>query len=77
MIPEIGQIALTLALMTAIVQGIIPIWGAARQNPIWMRSATATSVLQCILIAVAFAALMRSFIAVSYTHLTLPTIYSV
>ena len=67
MIPEIGQIALTLALMTAIVQGIIPIWGAARQNPIWMRSAAATSVLQCILIAVAFAALMRSFMVSDFT----------
>tara|TARA_R110002051_G_scaffold146786_2_gene219546 strand:- start:18700 stop:20694 length:1995 start_codon:yes stop_codon:yes gene_type:complete len=67
MIPEIGQFALTLALMTAIVQGIIPIYGASRQNAMWMRSATATSVLQCILIAVAFAALMRSFIVSDFT----------
>uniref|UniRef100_UPI0040478EBA heme lyase CcmF/NrfE family subunit n=1 Tax=Yoonia sp. TaxID=2212373 RepID=UPI0040478EBA len=67
MIPEIGQIALTLALMTAVVQGVIPIWGAARQNALWMRSGTAASVLQCILIAVAFAALMRSFVVSDFT----------
>lgn len=69
MIPEIGQFALALALMTAIVQGIIPIFGAARHNPIWMRSAAATSVLQCLLIAVAFAALMRSFVVSDFTVL--------
>ncbi|MCO4846791.1 MAG: heme lyase CcmF/NrfE family subunit [Yoonia sp.] len=69
MIPEIGQFALTLALMTAVVQGILPIWGAARNNAVWMRSATSTAFLQCILIAIAFGALMRSFVVSDFTVL--------
>ena len=67
MIPEIGQFALTLALMTAVIQGILPIWGAARNNAVWMRSATPTAALQCILIAIAFGALMRSFVVSDFT----------
>jgi cytochrome c-type biogenesis protein CcmF len=67
MIPELGQFALTLALMTAVVQGILPILGASRNNSVWMRSATATATLQSILIAIAFAALMRSFIVSDFT----------
>lgn len=67
MIPEIGQFALTLALMTAVIQGILPIWGAARGNAVWMHSAVTTSVLQCALIFVAFAALMRSFVVSDFT----------
>lgn len=67
MIPEIGQFALTLALMTAVVQGILPIWGAARGNAVWMHSAVTTSSLQCFLIFIAFGALMRSFIVSDFT----------
>ncbi len=67
MIPELGQFALALALMTAVVQGTIPIWGAARNNSLWMRSASMTSVLQCLLVGLAFAALMRSFVVSDFT----------
>jgi cytochrome c-type biogenesis protein CcmF len=67
MIPEIGQFALTLALMTAVVQGILPIWGAARGNAVWMHSAVTTSSLQCFLIFIAFGALLRSFIVSDFT----------
>lgn len=67
MIPEIGQFALTLALLTAVVQSILPIWGASRNIALWMRSATSTAVLQFVLIAVAFGALMRSFIVSDFT----------
>jgi cytochrome c-type biogenesis protein CcmF len=69
MIPEIGHFALALALMTATAQGIIPIWGAAQNNGLWIRSATSTAILQLILIAIAFAALMQSFIASDFTVL--------
>ena len=67
MIPELGHFALTLALMTAVVQGILPIWGAARGNVVWMRSAISTASLQCVLIAIAFSALMRSFVVSDFT----------
>ena len=69
MIPEIGQFALTLALGLALVQSVLPMIGAARGNPTWMASATATSLGQCFLIAVAFFALMRSFIISDFTVL--------
>ena len=69
MIPEIGQFALTLAFGLALVQSVLPMIGAARGNPTWMASATATSLGQCFLIAVAFFALMRSFIVSDFTVL--------
>ena len=36
MIPEIGQLSLMLGLMLAIVQGVLPIVGAARGMQTWM-----------------------------------------
>ncbi|AXI47197.1 heme lyase NrfEFG subunit NrfE [Sulfitobacter sp. SK012] len=69
MIPELGQFALTLALITAVVQGVLPIWGASLNNALWMRSATSTASLQFVLIAIAFGALMRSFVVSDFTVL--------
>ncbi len=67
MIPELGQFALALALATALVQSVLPIWGAARGDAAWMRSGAATAPVQAALIAVAFAALMRSFVVSDFT----------
>ena len=36
MIAEIGHFAITLALIMALVQGIAPLVGAARDNAAWM-----------------------------------------
>jgi len=36
MIPELGQLALALALAVALVQGTVPLVGAARGNAAWM-----------------------------------------
>jgi len=36
MIPELGQLALALAFVLALVQGILPLAGAARGNAAWM-----------------------------------------
>ena len=36
MIPEIGHFALVLALAVAIVQGVVPLIGAARGDAAWM-----------------------------------------
>ncbi len=85
MIPELGQFALALALVTACVQSLLPIMGAARGQTLWMRSATASSVLQCVLLIFAFGALMRSYIVSDFTvlnvvqnsHSLKPMIYKV
>ena len=67
MIPEVGQFALALALAAAVVQSVLPIAGAARGEVAWMRSARATAFAQAALLAVAFAALMRSFVVSDFT----------
>ena len=85
MIPEIGQFALALALAAALVQSVLPIAGAARGDVTWMRSAAATALLQTGLLAVAFAALIRSFVVSDFTvvnvaensHSLKPLVYKV
>ena len=67
MTPEIGQFALTLALAVAIVQSILPIVGASTGRVLWMESAKTTAVLQVTLVAIAFGALMRSFVVSDFT----------
>ena len=67
MIPELGQFALSLALMAAVVQSILPILGASRGNVTWMASAQTTAVTQALLTAFAFGALMYSFIVSDFT----------
>ncbi|PTX55536.1 cytochrome c-type biogenesis protein CcmF [Litoreibacter ponti] len=69
MIPELGQFALSLALIAAIVQSVVPIWGASNGNVLWMRSARASSLVQFVLVAFAFGALMRSYIVSDFTVL--------
>jgi len=67
MIPELGNLALTLALSVAIVQSFLPMLGASRGNVLWMRSAQTSSILQLVLIFISFAALMRSFIVSDFS----------
>ncbi len=67
MIPEIGQFALALALVLALVQSVLPIVGAARGNKLWMQSAWATSLGLVLFVGTAFAALIRSFIVSDFT----------
>jgi cytochrome c-type biogenesis protein CcmF len=69
MIPELGQFAIAMALCAAVVQSILPIFGASRNNALWMRSANATALLQFLLIAFAFGVLMRSFVVSDFTVL--------
>ncbi|WP_298261806.1 heme lyase CcmF/NrfE family subunit [uncultured Litoreibacter sp.] len=85
MIPELGQFALSLALIAALVQSVLPMWGAARGNVLWMRSSQASALAQFLLIAFAFAALMRSYIVSDFTvenvinnsHSLQPMIYKI
>ena len=69
MIPELGQFALSLALMAALVQSVLPIIGAARGNQTWMLSAQTTAVVQAVLIAFAFGALMHAYVISDFTVL--------
>ena len=67
MTPEIGQFALILALAVAMVQSILPIVGASTGRVLWMESAKTTAALQVTLVAIAFGALMRSFVVSDFT----------
>jgi cytochrome c-type biogenesis protein CcmF len=62
MIPELGQIALLLALAIAMIQGTVPLVGAARGRHDWMALARPAAQAQFVLIAIAFAALTASFV---------------
>jgi cytochrome c-type biogenesis protein CcmF len=60
-IPELGQVALLLALAVALVQGSLPIIGAARGDRAWMALARPAAQTQCLLVVFAFAMLAYAF----------------
>jgi cytochrome c-type biogenesis protein CcmF len=62
MIPELGQIALILALMLAVTQATLPLIGAARGIPQLINLARPAAQAQFIFVAVAFCCLAYSFI---------------
>ncbi len=61
MIAELGNFALMVALIVAIVQSVVPMWGAWRRDAALMAIARPAAMLQFVLVAVAFAALAFSF----------------
>ena len=73
MIPEIGQIALILALMLAITQATLPLIGAARGIPQLIALARPTAQAQFIFVAVAFCCLAYSFISNDFSVLNVAT----
>jgi cytochrome c-type biogenesis protein CcmF len=56
-------------LALALVQSTIPLFGAARGNLLWMRSARSTAFGQVVFVGLAFAALMRAFVVSDFTVL--------
>ncbi|HNF60404.1 MAG TPA: heme lyase CcmF/NrfE family subunit [Rhodocyclaceae bacterium] len=62
MIPELGSFALVLALLVALVQGVLPLVGAQRGIPAWIALARPASATLFLLVAVAFSCLTASFI---------------
>ena len=62
MIPELGHFALILALLTALVQGTLPMLGAATREPRLMALARPAARTQFLLVALAFGCLAWSFI---------------
>ncbi|MEX2616326.1 MAG: heme lyase CcmF/NrfE family subunit [Alphaproteobacteria bacterium] len=61
MIAEIGHFALILALVVALVQAIVPLTGAARNDAGWMGIAAPASVVQFACVAASFGCLVYSF----------------
>ncbi len=62
MLAELGQIALILALLTAVVQSSLPLLGAQRGDVRLMQVARPAAYLQLVLIALSFALLTTSFV---------------
>ena len=62
MIPELGQVALLLALGVAVILGTLPIIGAARGRAEWMALARPAARAHALLVAVAFFCLLSAFV---------------
>jgi cytochrome c-type biogenesis protein CcmF len=73
MIPEIGQFALTIALMLALTQATFPLIGASRGNRVWMALAVPTGQAQFIFVTIAFGCLAYSFITNDFSVLNVAT----
>ena len=73
MVPEIGQVALILALLLAVVQGVLPIAGAARNKQAWMAVARPAAQGQFTFVAIAFACLAWSFVHNDFSVLNVAT----
>jgi cytochrome c-type biogenesis protein CcmF len=73
MIAELGHYALVLALSVALVQATIPLLGAWRGNQGWIALARPTAVVQCLLIVIAFGALMHAYITSDFSILNVAT----
>lgn len=85
MIAEIGHFCLILALVTALAQAFIPLYGAHRNNAYLMAFADQAARLQFALLLACFIALTYSFIAsdfsvklaASHSHTAKPLIYKI
>ena len=83
MIVEAGHYALTLALALAIVQTVLPFWGARRNDLALMRVGVSAAIAQFLFIAIAFGALATAHLTSDFSVLNvaensnsaLPAIY--
>jgi cytochrome c-type biogenesis protein CcmF len=66
MVVELGHFALVLALMVALVQMVLPMWGAQRGQPALMAVAGPAAVVQFLLVATAFGALTWAFVTCAW-----------
>ncbi|NJM82667.1 MAG: heme lyase CcmF/NrfE family subunit, partial [Tabrizicola sp.] len=67
MIVELGHFALILALSVAVVQAVLPMWGAHRRDAGMMAVAEPAAVIQLILVAFSFAALTYAFVGSDFS----------
>jgi cytochrome c-type biogenesis protein CcmF len=73
MIPELGQFALILALLLAIIQAALPLIGAARGKQSWIAVAAPAGQAQFIFVAIAFCCLAYLFITNDFSVLNVAT----
>jgi cytochrome c-type biogenesis protein CcmF len=69
MIPEIGNFALIVALLLALLQGVLPIWGAARSNAVLMGISRPLAAGQFLFVTIAFGCLAQAFIGNDFSVL--------
>ena len=62
MIPELGHLALFVALALSLAQAVLPLWGAQRQRAALMSVGRPLAVLQALAVLAAFACLTASFV---------------
>ncbi len=67
MIPELGHFSLILALLLALVQGTLPLVGAARRIPAWMALARPVAQGQFLFVAAAWGCLAYSFVTSDFS----------
>src|SRR5688572_8185610 len=67
MIPELGQFALVLALLLAIVQFALPLWGAHTRNARLVALARPAAAGQFVFVALAFAFLTYAFVVQDFS----------
>ncbi|WP_299351267.1 heme lyase CcmF/NrfE family subunit [uncultured Shimia sp.] len=85
MYAEIGHFALILALVAAVLQSVIPIWGVRAENAAAMRFADNAAQIQFLGVAVAFAMLTRAYVVSDFSlvnvamnsHSAKPMLYKV
>ena len=73
MIPELGQLALVLALVAALVLGVMPLVGAYRNDGALMRQAGPAAMAQFLFTAFAFGCLIASFVANDFSVVNVAT----
>src|SRR5215510_99908 len=73
MIPEIGQFALIIALLLALTQATLPLFGAANGNRTWIALAAPAGQAQFIFVLISFGCLAYSFITNDFSVLNAAT----
>ncbi|RXF75432.1 heme lyase CcmF/NrfE family subunit [Hansschlegelia zhihuaiae] len=69
MIAETGHYALVLALALAILQSVLPVWGARARDATLMGLASPLAVAQFVLVAISFAALTHAYVTSDFSLL--------
>jgi cytochrome c-type biogenesis protein CcmF len=85
MIPELGHLAMILALVMALVQSVLPLLGAHRGHGAWIALARPAALGQFLFVLLAYGCLTYAFIAndfsvllaVQHSNSTLPLVYRV
>src|SRR6185436_14445887 len=82
-IPEFGHYALVLALGLALVQAVVPLWGARTNDATLMGVGGSTALAQFVFVAASFAALTAAYVGSDFSvlnvfqnsHSAMPLVY--